>query len=30
LLKMGGQIYDGTVRGRLQALRRTLKGETRS
>ena len=30
LLKMGGQTYDGTVRGRLQALRRTLKGETRS
>ena len=30
LLKMGGQIYDGTVRGRLQALRRTLKGATRS
>ena len=29
-LKMGGQTYDGTVRGRLQALRRTLKGETRS
>jgi F-type H+-transporting ATPase subunit delta len=29
-LKMGGHTYDGTVRGRLQALRRTLKGETRS
>jgi F-type H+-transporting ATPase subunit delta len=30
LLKMGGHTYDGTVRGRLQALRRTLKGDTRS
>ena len=30
LLKMGGHTYDGTVRGRLQALRRVLKGETRS
>jgi F-type H+-transporting ATPase subunit delta len=29
-LKMGGHTYDGTVRGRLHALRRTLKGETRS
>jgi F-type H+-transporting ATPase subunit delta len=29
-LKMGGHTYDGTVRGRLQALRRTLKGERRS
>jgi hypothetical protein len=27
---MGGHTYDGTVRGRLQALRRTLKGDTRS
>jgi F-type H+-transporting ATPase subunit delta len=30
LLKMGGRTYDGTVRGRLEALRRTLSGETRS
>ena len=30
LLKMAGHTYDGTVRGRLQALRRTLKGDTRS
>lgn len=30
LLKMGGRTYDGTVRGRLQALRRVLKGETGS
>jgi F-type H+-transporting ATPase subunit delta len=30
LLKMSGRTYDGTVRGRLQALRRTLRGETRS
>ena len=30
LLKMGGRTYDGTVRGRLQALRRTLRGEIRS
>jgi F-type H+-transporting ATPase subunit delta len=30
LLKMGGRTYDGTVRGRLEALRRTLTGETRS
>lgn len=29
-LKMSGHTYDGTVRGRLQALRRILKGETRS
>jgi F-type H+-transporting ATPase subunit delta len=29
-LKMGGHTYDGTVRGRLQALRRTLKGDSRS
>ena len=27
LLKMGGRTYDGTVRGRLRALRRTLKGQ---
>ncbi len=26
LLKMGGRTYDGTVRGRLRALRQTLKG----
>jgi len=30
LLKMGGRTYDGTVRGRLQALRRALHGEIRS
>jgi F-type H+-transporting ATPase subunit delta len=30
LLKMGGRTYDGTARGRLHALRRTLKGEGRS
>jgi F-type H+-transporting ATPase subunit delta len=30
LLKMSGRTYDGTVRGRLEALRRILKGETRS
>lgn len=30
LLKMGGRTYDGTVRGRLQALRRALDGEIRS
>jgi F-type H+-transporting ATPase subunit delta len=30
LLKMGGRTYDGTIRGRLDALRRTLRGETRS
>jgi len=30
LLKMGGHTYDGTVRGRLRALRAVLKGETRS
>jgi len=30
LLKMEGHTYDGTVRGRLRALRATLKGETRS
>jgi len=30
LLKMSGRTYDGTVRGRLQALRRTLRGEIRS
>jgi len=29
-LKMGGHTYDGTVRGRLQALRDRLKGERRS
>ena len=30
LLKMGGRTYDGTVRGRLRALRQTLKGQTGS
>jgi F0F1-type ATP synthase delta subunit len=30
LLRMSGRTYDGTVRGRLQALRRTLRGEIRS
>ena len=30
LLKMGGRTYDGTVRGRLDALRRALRGEIRS
>lgn len=30
LLQMAGRNYDGTVRGRLQALRRSLKGDTRS
>jgi F-type H+-transporting ATPase subunit delta len=30
LLKMSGRTYDGTVRGRLEALRRILRGETRS
>jgi len=30
LLKMSGRTYDGTVRGGLQALRRTLRGEIRS
>ena len=30
LLKMRGRTYDGTVRGRLQALRRALKGDSRS
>ena len=30
LLKMSGRTYDGTVRGRLEALRRVLKGETGS
>jgi F-type H+-transporting ATPase subunit delta len=27
LLRMGGRTYDGTVQGRLRALRRTLKGQ---
>jgi len=30
LLRMGGRTYDGTVRGRLEALHRVLRGETRS
>jgi F-type H+-transporting ATPase subunit delta len=30
LLRMGGRTYDGTVRGRLRALRQTLKGQTGS
>jgi F-type H+-transporting ATPase subunit delta len=30
LLEMGGRTYDGTVRGRLHALRRALQGDTRS
>jgi len=30
LLEMGGRTYDGTIRGRLRALRRALHGETRS
>ena len=30
LLRMGGRTYDGTVRGRLQALRRALRAEIRS
>jgi F-type H+-transporting ATPase subunit delta len=30
LLNMGGRTYDGTVRGRLRALRQTLKGQTGS
>lgn len=30
LLRMGGRTYDGTVRGRLKALHRALKGDTGS
>lgn len=30
LLRMRGRTYDGTVQGRLRALRRTLKGQTGS
>jgi len=30
LLRMSGRTYDGTVRGRLDALRRNLRGEPKS